>query len=78
LENKLARPWDYVLERKFNEKLRTLEEAVTDGGVDDFAAYKYLCGQIRGIHFAIDCIFELRQSSGADEDRDLFDDTERR
>jgi hypothetical protein len=78
LENRLARPWDYAIEKKLKEKLRSLEEAVTDGGVDDFAGYKYLCGQIRGIHFAIDCIFELRESSGADEDRDLFDDHGRR
>lgn len=78
MENKLARPWDYVLEKRFTEKLRTLEEAVTDGGADDFAAYKYLCGQIRGIHFAIDCLFELRQTTGADEDWDRFDDRERR
>jgi hypothetical protein len=71
LENKLARPWDYVLERHCTEKLRNLEEAVVDGSAADFAAYQFLCGQIRGIRFAIDCLVDIRQRSGQDEDQDL-------
>jgi hypothetical protein len=73
LENKRAQPWDYVLERAIREHLRDLNETIIDGAARDFAEYRHLCGQIRGIQFAIDQIIELRKRSGQDEDQEVFD-----
>ena len=69
--NKSPRSLDYVLETRFLEKIGTLEEAVTDGSATDFATYQNLCGQIRGIRFAVDCLKEMRNRLGLDEDQDL-------
>jgi hypothetical protein len=69
LENKLEPAWGHALERVCREKIRTLEEEVSDGRAEDYAAYRYLCGQIRGIHFAIDALIGLQERPNPEEEQ---------
>jgi hypothetical protein len=60
--------WDYLMERELKQQLQRLEPTVLKGDAEDFAAYKYLCGQIRGIQFALTVLIDLRADSHRDGD----------
>jgi hypothetical protein len=63
----LADPFDYRLERAFAAQIASLSEFVLRGDAEDWAAYKYLIGQIRGIQFAMDTLVGLRGKADTEE-----------
>ena len=68
-------PWEYALEREINEKLEDLRTYLVDGGAADYAQYRELCGEIRGIQ---SCMAEVKRISkrlgNPDDDVDLRDE----
>lgn len=53
-------PLDYALQQELEVAVESKKEHLAKEGAPDFAEYKSLCGEIRGIRFAIDQIIELR------------------
>lgn len=66
--DKVAQPFDYIVEHALREQAEMLRASVIEGKAADWAEYKYLCGQIRGIHFAMDCLKDARGRVGLDGD----------
>lgn len=65
-------PWEYAWEREMGEQLSNLREVVCAGQANDYAEYKQLCGQIRGIQNSMDELKRIRQRLGnPDGDVDL-------
>jgi len=60
--------WDYRIERELKQQSKGLEETLLKGQAEDFAAYKYLCGQIRGIQSAMQVLIDLRATGQQDGD----------
>jgi hypothetical protein len=69
----LENSWEYALEKACRAKVSLLEAELADGRAEDYAAYRYLCGQIRGIHFAVDQLIGLRERAGNQEDQEWKD-----
>lgn len=69
-----ADPWVYAFGRTMREKLEQLESQLVLGGATDYAAYRELVGEIRGIQ---NCMAELisifSRLSNPDQDRDISD-----
>jgi hypothetical protein len=66
--DKVAQPFDYIVERALKDWKQVLEASVTKGQATDWGEYKYLCGQISGIQFAMDSLKDARRRAGLDED----------
>jgi hypothetical protein len=66
--DKVAQPFDYIVEHALKEQLEFLTMIAIKGNVADWGEYKYHCGQIRGIHFAMDCLRDARKRAGLDGD----------
>ena len=66
--DKVAQPFDYIVERDLKEQQEMLRASVTSGHVDDWADYKYICGQICGIQFAMDALKDARKRVSLDGD----------
>jgi hypothetical protein len=69
--SRTVKPWDYVLLRKFQELIQARSEALAAGSAEDYAAYRHLCGEIRGIQIAMAELTQVREDSGMNEDDDL-------
>jgi len=52
---------EYLEDRELAEERDRLETHLLRGDASDWADYKYLCGQIRGIQFAMQVLAEARQ-----------------
>jgi hypothetical protein len=59
---------DYLLSRALEEHLMVLMDGIHRGVPEDYAAYRELVGEIRGIRFAIARLTDLRQQAGQDGD----------
>jgi len=66
-------PWEYPFERQLKQQLQDLTDTLVNDGAKDFQDYRFLCGQIRGIHFALDALIRMRERFNPDEDQDLKD-----
>lgn len=51
--------FDEAVIRELNERKTPLEEAIIDGKADNFADYKRMVGEIRGLSYAIQIVREL-------------------
>jgi len=57
----VAEPIVYLVDRTLREELELLTQPLIKGDCVDFADYKYLAGQIRGIQFAIQALEDMRR-----------------
>lgn len=57
-------PLDYALQKELEEYRDSRAQVVLLGDLPDYAAYRYQCGEIRGIQMAIDCLVALRERLG--------------
>lgn len=65
-------PWEYAFEREMNDQLAGLRETLYKGGAADYAQYKEICGQIRGIQNTMDELKRIRRRlENPDGDTDL-------
>ena len=62
--------WDYALERKLNEQIAAMTEALASGTATDYAGYQHLCGTIRGIQFAMDALIQVREKFHLEDNTD--------
>lgn len=68
-------PWEYALERVMDEQLGAIRAQLTEGGAADYAQYRELCGQIRGIQICMDEVKRItRRLNNPDGDVDLRED----
>lgn len=51
--------FDEAVLRELREKLDAIKEALCNGQVKDYAEYKYMAGEIRGLSFAIMTTIDL-------------------
>ncbi|HEY6290357.1 MAG TPA: hypothetical protein VI455_02195 [Terriglobia bacterium] len=65
-------PWDYSLQRALKAQEKDLTDSLVNGLPEDFAGYRYICGQIRGIHFAMAEITRLREKLQLVEDETWY------
>jgi hypothetical protein len=65
-------PWEYAFEREMAAQLETIQAHLIGGRAEDYAQYRELCGQIRGIQI---CMAEVKRIqhrlSNPDGDVDL-------
>lgn len=63
----MATAFDVVL-KEIEERRESIGRAVIDGAAKDFAEYKSMCGEIRGLSHAHSCITDLvRRMESEDE-----------
>jgi hypothetical protein len=53
---------------KVNDKILQLQEAMADGNANDFAEYKKMCGEIKGLLTARSFILDLHERLNKNED----------
>lgn len=58
---------DYELEKAFQAEIESITESVLRGDPEDYAAYKYQIGRVRGIQFAMTTLVDLRQKAGGED-----------
>jgi hypothetical protein len=56
------------LTSKVNDKILQLQEAMADGNANDFAEYKKMCGEIKGLLTARSFILDLHERLKQDDD----------
>ncbi len=58
-----------VILREIEEKHKSLSDALASGAAKDFAEYKFMCGEIRGLSFAHAYVTDLvrRMEQNQDE-----------
>jgi hypothetical protein len=56
------------LTAKVNDKILQLQEAMADGNANDFAEYKKMCGEIKGLLTARSFILDLHERLNKNED----------
>jgi hypothetical protein len=66
--DKVAQPFDYIVERALKEHTEMLAYSITRGQAVDYTDYKYICGQICGIQFAMDVLRDARKRVSVDGD----------
>ena len=59
-----------VLAAKNQEKLDILTNSLVTGSAKDYAAYTYMCGQIRGLKVAQNSIEDLAKAQMEDDDEE--------
>jgi hypothetical protein len=59
---------DYLLSRALEEHLMVLMDGIHRGAPEDYAGYRELVGEIRGIRYAMARLVDLRQQGGPDGD----------
>ena len=65
-------PWEYAFEREIHEQLEARRAQLVEGGATDYAMYRELCGQIRGIQICMAEVKRIQQRlSNPDGDVDL-------
>ena len=57
-----------VVLKEIEEKQRYLADALASGAAKDFAEYKFMCGEIRGLSFAHSYITDLVRRMEQNED----------
>ena len=57
-----------MLFRSVNDKILQLQEAMADGNANDFAEYKKMCGEIKGLLTARSFILDLHERLNKNED----------
>lgn len=57
-----------IVKEKINEKQAQLAHAVSDGSAKDFAEYRAICGEIRGLSLAEGFILDLADQMERNED----------
>jgi hypothetical protein len=57
---------DYLLARELSRIDEGAKAELLKGNVEDWGAYKYLCGKICGIHLAMDALVEARKRANRD------------
>lgn len=57
-----------VVLKEIEEKQRYLADALASGAAKDFAEYKFMCGEIRGLSFAQSYINDLVRRMEQNED----------
>lgn len=56
------------LTNKVDDKILQLQEAMADGNANDFAEYKKMCGEIKGLLTARSFIKDLHERLNQDDD----------
>ena len=59
-----------LLTNKVNDKILQLQEAMADGNASDFAEYKKMCGEIKGLLTARSYIKDLQERLTNNDDDD--------
>ena len=57
-----------VVLKEIEEKQKSLSDALGSGAARDFAEYKYMCGEIRGLSLAHSFINDLVRKMEQDDD----------
>ena len=57
-----------VILREVEEKQRSLADALASGAAKDYAEYKFMCGEIRGLSFAHTYVTDLVRKMEQDDD----------
>lgn len=57
-----------VVIKEIEEKQKYLADALASGAAKDYAEYKFMCGEIRGLSFAHSYIDDLVRRMEQDED----------
>jgi hypothetical protein len=57
-----------LLTGKVDDKILQLQEALADGNANDFAEYKKMCGEIKGLLTARSFIKDLHERLNQDDD----------
>lgn len=57
-----------IVQRNIDEQLTLLTRALTDGSAKDYAEYRAMCGEIRGLSLAHNFITDLVRKMERDED----------
>lgn len=57
-----------IIKEKINEKQAQLAHAVSDGGAKDYAEYRAICGEIRGLSLAEGFILDLADQMERNDD----------
>lgn len=57
-----------LLTNKVDDKILQLQEAMADGNANDFAEYKKMCGEIKGLLTARSFIKDLHERLNQDDD----------
>lgn len=60
-----------IIKDKINEKQAQLAHAVGEGAAKDFAEYRAICGEIRGLSIAEGFILDLDEAITRGQDEDL-------
>jgi hypothetical protein len=57
------------LKDKFSEEIERFKEGLSEGRQENFEAYKYTCGVIRGLRYAVESVeyLQRRIEEGDDE-----------
>jgi hypothetical protein len=58
------------LTEKFDDRILQLQEAISDGNAQDFASYKQMCGEIKGLLSARSYIKDLQERLNSNDDDD--------
>ena len=66
----MASSFELRAERELKDRVRQLEEDILRGNVEDWANYKYLCGEFRGIQFAIQVLKDALDEAIREEERE--------
>jgi hypothetical protein len=59
-----------LLTGKVDDKILQLQEALADGNANDFAEYKKMCGEIKGLLTARSFIKDLHERLNQDDDNE--------
>ncbi|HEX4594000.1 MAG TPA: hypothetical protein VH157_06980 [Bryobacteraceae bacterium] len=60
IKNQAIGPLDYALQEELEAAIDRNLQHLSKGNAVDYAEYKWLCGEISGIRFAIRSLSELR------------------
>jgi len=68
-------PWEYALEREIEDQLASIRAMLVEGGAADYAQYRELCGQIRGIQICMAEVKRITRRLNSDSDVDLVEES---
>jgi len=57
-----------VITKEIEERQKSLSDALASGAAKDYAEYKYMCGEIRGLSFAHAYVTDLVRKLEQDDD----------
>jgi hypothetical protein len=59
---------DYQLTRELEGRLETLMNGLSRGAPADYAEYRTMVGEFRGVRYALDALTKLRQQVSAEDE----------